>query len=150
MSQNDADPPSEPEGPPPTRRDEPAGDQAPTDQPRARRRVRAKSARKKQRNKQADDFEPLNAQGRERPRFLASFPDDPELNELARAFESGNYALVRRRAPELAERTRDEEVRERALELAERIKPDPLAKYMLLMSVLLLVYLVFYAYSKHG
>jgi hypothetical protein len=106
--------------------------------------------RKRKRKRSGSEGPALDAQGRERPAFLATFPDDPELAELSRAFEVGNYAYVRQHAPRLAERTDDPAVRSAALELSERIKPDPLMKYLLLVSVLLLVYLIFNAYTSHG
>ena len=114
--------------------------------PRAR-----KSARRNKRTKaRAQKWQPLDKDGRERPAFLQGFPDDPELQELCQAFELGNYALVRERAPRLAERSQDSAVKAAALELAERIKPDPLLRYILLASVLLLLYLIGFAYMDHG
>lgn len=92
---------------------------------------------------------PLDAEGRERPAFLLDFPEDPELERLIAAFESGNYALVRREAEPLAARTTNEDVRRAALELRRRIEPDPLAKTLLAASVLLLVFLAFWAYLEH-
>ena len=108
--------------------------------------------KKRRRRRSAPDGEPadLDENGRERPRFLASFPEHPELAKLSQAFEAGNYAYVRQHAPEVAERADDDEVRRAALELAERIKPDPLIKYLLLLSVGLLVYLVMHAYGNHA
>jgi len=114
---------------------------------RARRKRRHKRA---SRDSGASEWQSLDAQGRERPGFLATFPDDPELSELSRAFEAGDYAHVRAHAPQLAAKTSDDAVRRAALELAERIRPDPLIKYLLLISVLLLLYLVVHAYANHG
>jgi hypothetical protein len=89
----------------------------------------------------------LDAAGRERPRFLLSFPDDPELDRLVLAFERGDFATVRTDAPALAERAEDPRVRDAALELRRRLEPDPLMKYLLLASVVLLMVLVLHAYS---
>lgn len=89
---------------------------------------------------------PLDAAGMERPTFLLDFPEDPELERLIEAFEGGNYALVRREAEPLAARTKDPEVRDAALELRRRIDPDPLAKGLLALSVLLLLFLTIWAY----
>lgn len=98
-----------------------------------------------------EDREPeLDATGAERPRFHAWFPRDEELDRLVRAFEVGNYALVRERAPKLAEGAESEKVRAAARELLARIEPDPLMKYLLLAATLLLVFLAFYAYRAHG
>jgi hypothetical protein len=93
-----------------------------------------------------DDEVALDAQGRERPRFLLAFPDDPELQRLARAFEAGNYALVRAEAGALAERAESRAVRDAALELRRRIEPDPLAKYLLALTAVLLLSLAYWAY----
>jgi hypothetical protein len=95
---------------------------------------------------EADDETPLDAAGRERPRFLLGFPPDPELMRLAAAFEAGNYALVRAEAEALAERTESRAVRDAALELRRRIEPDPLAKYLLALTAALLLSLAYWAY----
>jgi len=47
----------------------------------------------------------LNAEGRERPRFLLEFPSDPALQQLVRAFEAGDYQAVRKGALALVEST---------------------------------------------
>ncbi len=94
-----------------------------------------------------EDDTPLDAAGRERPRFLLSFPSDPELARLAAAFEAGNYALVRAEAEGLAERTQSPAVRAAALELRRRIGPDPLAKYLLALTAALLLFLTWFAYG---
>jgi hypothetical protein len=88
----------------------------------------------------------LDANGRERPRFLLAFPEDPALARLAAAFEAGNYALVRTEAEALAERTENPAVRDAALELRRRIDPDPLAKYLLALTLALLLSLAYFAY----
>ncbi|MES1173763.1 MAG: hypothetical protein ABUL62_05490 [Myxococcales bacterium] len=90
---------------------------------------------------------PLNADGRERPRFLLEFPADPELQRLVRAFEAGNYQLVREGAPTLAERTEDPIVRAAARELRRRIDPDPLMKYLLWVALALFVFVVWHTYQ---
>jgi hypothetical protein len=89
---------------------------------------------------------PLDAAGNERPPFLLSFPEDPQLERLIQAFERGNYALVRREARRVAKRARDPEVRAAARELRRRIDPDPLAVYLLLAAVALLSFLTVWAY----
>src|SRR5262249_2012754 len=92
------------------------------------------SARRKKRKPQQVEAPALRNSvgpaGRERPAFLLGFPSDPELERLMRAFELGNYALVRTGAPELAEKTTDPKVRAAAEELARRIEPDPLVKVL--------------------
>jgi hypothetical protein len=113
-----------------------------------------KKKRKKKRKLAVDEAEsrsverdPLDADGRERPRFLLQFPDDPELQRLVRAFESGDFATVRADASALAEKSEDAAVRDAALELRRRIDPDPLIKYILLASTVLLGFLVLYVYT---
>ncbi len=91
---------------------------------------------------------PLNAKGQERPQFLLNYPEDPELERRIGAFENGNYDVIRRDAPLLAERTEDPAVREAALELRDRINPDPLLKYMLAIGAGLLTFLTIYTYAS--
>lgn len=90
----------------------------------------------------------LNAIGEERPAFLLDFPRDPELEVLIRAFEEGNFAEVRRAAPELARRTNDAAVRRAALELRERIDPDPLLVVLLMFSLSLFAIIVAWIYAQ--
>ncbi|HYQ45535.1 MAG TPA: hypothetical protein VER11_26290 [Polyangiaceae bacterium] len=89
----------------------------------------------------------LNAEGRERPRFLLEFPDDPALQQLVREFEAGNYRAVREGAVKLAEATEDPIVRAAARELARRIEPDPLMKYLLFVALGLFVFIVWSTYQ---
>lgn len=93
---------------------------------------------------------PMDSNGMERPKFLLDYPEDPALDRLIAAFESGNYALVRREAETVAKAAEDPAVRDAALELRRRIEPDPLAKYLLLIAAVLLVYLVAWAYRQGG
>jgi len=88
----------------------------------------------------------LDERGMERPVFLLDFPEDPELEPLVRAFETGNYGRVRRDAERVARATESPAVREAALELRRRIEPDPLAKYLIAVSVGLLIALSAWAY----
>ena len=94
-----------------------------------------------------EEDRPLNSDGRERPRFLLKFPDDPELQRLARAFEAGNYEAVREGAGKLAESTADPIVSAAAKELRRRIDPDPLMKYLLWVSLALFLFVVWYTYQ---
>ena len=91
-----------------------------------------------------------DADGRERPRFLLEFPDDPELARLVRAFEAGNYQAVRSGAPRLVAASEDPLVRAAARELRRRIDPDPLAKYLLGVALVLFVFVVWYTYQGQG
>lgn len=90
----------------------------------------------------------LNALGEERPLFLLRFPHDPELEALMAAFEAGDFARVRREAPELAQRTRDEAVRRAALELRRRIDPDPLLVVLLVFALSLFAFLAAWIYAQ--
>ena len=89
----------------------------------------------------------LDEHGCERPPFLAAFPSDPELRRLVDAYQRGDYRLVRQGAAALAERTDDARVRKAARELRRRIDPDPLARYLIIAAVALLVFLVVWAYG---
>ncbi|HVU04473.1 MAG TPA: hypothetical protein VHE30_22100 [Polyangiaceae bacterium] len=91
----------------------------------------------------------LTKDGMDRPRFVLDFPADPALDRLVAAFEVGNYALVRADAPKLARETDRAEVRAAAEELLRRIEPDPLAKYLLVVSAVLLAILAAWAYHVH-
>lgn len=106
----------------------------------------AKPKTKKTKKANKPKWDALDADGRERPRFLKSFPRQPELDQLVKAFEAGDFERVREGAPKLARESKDPSVRRAAQELSNRIKPDPLLKYLLLMSFLLLVYLTLFVY----
>ena len=67
----------------------------------------------------------------ERPQFANAYPRSRELDRLVAAFMEGNFALVRRDAPLLAEKAEDETVRAAAQDLRRRIAPDPTAIYLL-------------------
>jgi hypothetical protein len=89
-----------------------------------------------------------NALGEERPAFLLEYPHDPELERLIEAFEDGNFARIRREAPELARRTHDDAVRRAALELRRRIDPDPLLLTMLTLSIALFAFITLWIYLE--
>lgn len=89
-----------------------------------------------------------NALGEERPRFLLDFPRDPELERLIEAFEAGDFAEVRRAAPELARRTKDAAIRRAALELRQRVDPDPLLVLFFVLAASLFVFLVAWVYTQ--
>jgi hypothetical protein len=91
-----------------------------------------------------------DGKGIARPAFLLDFPQDDDLERLIAAFEAGNYAYVRAHAEAVAHRTERPEVRDAALELRRRIEPDPLGRYLLVVSVALLTFLVIWAYVGHG
>jgi hypothetical protein len=84
-----------------------------------------------------------------RPRFLARFPEHPELSRAASAYERGNYAEVRVLCRQLLAREEDAEVRESATELLRRIEPDRLIVAILWGSFILLGLIILWAYG-HG
>jgi hypothetical protein len=94
--------------------------------------------------------EPLDTAGRERPRFLLDYPEDPELDQLIAAFEAGDYALVRKLAPQVIEHGPSRAVRDAAREIRRRIDPDPLIRYLLFVAIGLLVFLVAFVYSTRA
>ena len=79
-----------------------------------------------------------------RPAFAVAYPRDDELDRLVEAFERGNFKLVRGEAEALADRTKDDGVREAALDLRRRLNPDPIATYLLLIGVTLVLFLYGY------
>ena len=81
---------------------------------------------------------------------MLDFPKDEALDRLVRAFELGNYALVREGGKKLVASAKDDEVRRAAGELLRRVEPDPLVKILFAMSVALFAFMVFYAYRSHG
>jgi hypothetical protein len=82
------------------------------------------------------------------PSFSVAYPSHPELLELLRAFQNGNYAKVREEAPQLAERSEDPEVQWAARDLRARLEPDPLAVRLLLISGILLLFLAIWFYMN--
>ena len=110
----------------------------------------SKRPRRKRRDRPAPSSSSvtLDADGRERPGFLLSFPDDPDLNELVAAFERGDYRRVRERAPQVAESSRSRAVRRAAEELRSRLDPDPAARVLLWIAVGLFAFLVIWSFGS--
>jgi hypothetical protein len=92
------------------------------------------------------DEEAFDADGRFRPRFVLSFPDDPDLRALVVLFEKGDFKTLNERAPELARRTQDRDVRAACEELMRRTRPDPTIKLMLLLAIGFFFFLVVWTY----
>ncbi len=86
----------------------------------------------------------------ERPLFAADWPRSPYLDRLLVAFERGNYAYVRSEAPRVAERASDPAVKTAALELRRRIDPAPLAGFLVIIAIGLLVVLAGHYLGKHN
>lgn len=83
------------------------------------------------------------------PSFARDYPDHPELTELVRAFEAGDHGLVRARAPKLAA-SDDRALARAARDLVARTNPDPLAKWLFALALLLLLGLSGYWVSHDG
>jgi hypothetical protein len=73
------------------------------------------------------------------PPFARNFPKDPRLDALVLAFKDGNYARVRRDAPGVAKASESDEVKRAAEELVRRTNADPLMKWLLVVTGVLLV-----------
>jgi hypothetical protein len=84
------------------------------------------------------------------PTFARGFPAEPRLDALVRAFADGDYARVRREAPELVKSGETEDVRRAAAVLLERTKADPLMVLLLGLAALLLVVLSAYWIVHRG
>jgi|GEM_PF-531416 hypothetical protein len=114
------------------------------------------------------------------PGFAKTFPDHPAVEALVLAFEQGNYASVREGAKAILDQSNKpagksasasasakksdelphplppspeerDAIRSAARELLRRTEPDPLAIYMILGAVALLVFLsIWYWSHPHG
>lgn len=124
--------------------DEGSSEAVPSDAP-----VKKKKKKKKRSADDAPVRDTLDAEGRERPSFVLTFPSDPALDHAVKAFELGDYASVRVEATKLAEHE-NPDVRVAAGELLRRIEPDPLVKILLGMAVALFLVVTFWAYRTHG
>jgi hypothetical protein len=89
----------------------------------------------------------LDKDGRERPRFIFSYPKDPELDRLVAAFERGDYRTVHQAAPRLAESATDPAVKDAARDLFQRIQPDPLVRWFWVIAVAVFTFLVVWSYT---
>jgi len=116
---------------------------------RERRPRKPKHKRPRRRRPKRGQRVLLDAEGNERPPFLASFPDDEQLAVVVRAFERGDYARVRALAERLSHEGTTQAVRAAARELRRRIDPDPLVRTLLLGAFALLAFLVAWAYWSH-
>lgn len=86
----------------------------------------------------------------ERPSFARSFPKDAALDALVEAFARGDYARVRKEAPELVRSSEDQAVKNAAMELRRRINPDPVALILMFLAAGLLAVLATYYWThKH-
>jgi hypothetical protein len=141
---------AEPPGPEATAGEAPAADAPAAEPPRKKKKKKKKRADSTESAAPRERGPAYAADGSERPAFVLDFPDDPELAKVTAAFEAGNYAYVREHATELAERSENAAVKRAATELLTRIEPDPLIRFLLGVSVVLLLFLTYYAYANHG
>jgi len=110
------------------------------------------SAKKRKKKKRKPEDAAL-AQRPGWPEFASWFPQDPAVEELVVAFESGNYARVREGSRRIlsAQPAKPDDVRRAAREMLRRIDPDPIAIYLLAGAALLLVFLSFWYWThSHG
>lgn len=84
------------------------------------------------------------------PAFAEGFPADAELAALVKAFAAGDYATVRKEAPALAARTKDDDVKRAAELLRSRIEPDPTARWFVGLTAALLVFLMAWWVTHDG
>ncbi|HRI64610.1 MAG TPA: hypothetical protein PK156_10225 [Polyangium sp.] len=81
------------------------------------------------------------------PPFAQHYPHDETLDALLVTFERGNYAAVREGAQKILKSDAKKAVKQAAEDLLRRLEPDPLAHYMLGISVLLLVFFTIWYFT---
>jgi hypothetical protein len=74
------------------------------------------------------------------PLFAQRYPRDETLDALLSTFDRGDYATVREGAQKLIASSTKPAVRQAAEDLLRRLDPDPLARYLLVLASLLLVF----------
>ena len=74
------------------------------------------------------------------PLFAQRYPRDETLDGLLSTFDRGDYATVREGAQKLIASSKKPAVRQAAEDLLRRLEPDPLARYLLAVATLLLVF----------
>ncbi len=74
------------------------------------------------------------------PPFAQRYPRDETLDALLSTFDRGDYATVREGAQKLIASSKKPAVRQAAEDLLRRLDPDPLARYLLVIATLLLVF----------
>ena len=82
--------------------------------------------------------------------FMSSYPKTAELDILCDAFVEGDYAKVRELAPNLIKQKENADLAKAAQDLVNRTEPDPLMRWLLIITGTLLFFLVYWFYShKH-
>lgn len=89
--------------------------------------------RKKRKKKKAETREGV-------PLFAQKYPRDDALDALLVLFDRGNYAAVREGAERILTSKAKSPVKQATEDLLRRLEPDPLARYMLIASMLLLLF----------
>ena len=84
------------------------------------------------------------------PTFAVSFPRDPDLDRVVRAFTLGNFAQVRAEVPSIVSGTASDEVKAAARQLLARTSPDSLAVLLVGMGTALLVGLAGWYFAHAG
>jgi hypothetical protein len=79
--------------------------------------------------------------GEARPPFARQYPRTPEIDRLLEAFEKGDYGTVRLDAPKVAAAATDPQVAAAARDMQRRTSADPLALYLMGLTLALFVFL---------
>lgn len=112
------------------------GDQAPS----KKKSNSADVPRKKRKKKKAAPREGV-------PLFAQNYPQDDRLDALVVTFERGDYASVREGAEKILASDAKPAVRQAAEDLLRRLEPDPLARYLLGVATLLLVFFTIWYFT---
>lgn len=81
------------------------------------------------------------------PLFAQRYPQDAALDALLVTFERGDYLAVREGAQKLIASNPKPAVRQAAEDLLRRLDPDPLARYLVGASVMLLVFFTIWYFT---
>jgi hypothetical protein len=82
-----------------------------------------------------------------RPAFARAYPHTKDIDELIFYFLSGDYRKVRELAPRMTERAGDEREKQAIADLRRRIEADPMALYLLGLTLALLVFVTVWFYA---
>jgi hypothetical protein len=84
------------------------------------------------------------------PQFARQYPRTPDIDRLLRAFENGDYETVRLDAPKVAAAAKDPLEAAAARDLARRTLPDPMALYIMALTLALFVFLSAWVFLHKG
>jgi hypothetical protein len=82
-----------------------------------------------------------------RPLFARAYPRSKDIDDLLAFFRSGNYKKVRELAPKMMARAGDEREKNAIADVRRRIEADPMALYLLGLTLALLVFLTIFFYA---